>query len=65
MKKLVLIAVLCVSSLSANAQNNAQSLLQQLLGNDATSGTLKNILEDVVGPMLPIARLFFAGVGPA
>ena len=49
MKKLVLIAVLCVSAISANAQNNAQSLLQQLLGNDATSGTLKNILEDVVG----------------
>lgn len=49
MKKLVLIAVLCVSAISANAQNNGQSLLQQLLGNDATSGTLKNILEDVVG----------------
>ena len=49
MKKLVLIAVLCVSAISANAQKNGQSLLQQLLGNDATSGTLKNILEDVVG----------------
>ena len=49
MKKLFFMVVLCVSALSAGAQNNAQSLLQQLLGNDATAGTLKNILEDVVG----------------
>lgn len=49
MKRLFLVAVLCVSALSAGAQNNAQSLLQQLLGNDATAGTVKNILEDVVG----------------
>ncbi len=49
MKKLIFIIVLCISALSVNAQSNAQSLLQQILGNDATSGTLKNILEDVVG----------------
>lgn len=61
MKKLVLIAVLCVSSLFANAQNNAQSLLQQLLGNDATSGTLKNILEDVVGGAVAKLNLSIEG----
>lgn len=49
MKKLIFVTVLCISALSVCAQNNAQSLLKQLLGNDATSGTLKNILEDVVG----------------
>ena len=30
-----------------------------------SKGVKTSILEDVVGPILPIARLFFAGVGPA
>lgn len=61
MKKLFFVAVFCISALSVGAQNNAQSLLKQLLGNDATSGTLQNILEDVVGGAVSKLNLSIEG----
>lgn len=49
MKRLFMVALLCITTSAAWTQNNDQSLLKKLLGNEATNGTLQNILEDVVG----------------
>ena len=49
MKRLFAIMVLGFAVTAANAQSGVSSVLNQLLGKDATSGTVTSILEDVLG----------------
>ncbi len=49
MKRLFAIIALCLAVTAANAQSGVSSVLNQLLGKDATSGTVTSILEDVLG----------------
>ncbi len=49
MKRLFAIIALCFAVTAANAQSGVGSVLNQLLGKDATSGTVTSILEDVLG----------------
>ena len=49
MKRLFAIMALCFAVTAANAQNGIGSVLNQILGKDATTGTVTSILEDVLG----------------
>lgn len=49
MKKLFAAAVMCLAVSAANAQTGVQSVLNQILGSDASKSTVTSILENVVG----------------
>lgn len=49
MKRLFVIAALVLAVTTANAQTGVQSVLNQLLGQGATSSTVTSIIENVVG----------------
>ena len=49
MKKVFLMMALCFAVTAATAQSGVQSVLNQILGNGATTGTVTSILEDVLG----------------
>lgn len=49
MKRVLAIIVLALAANVASAQNGVESVLNQLLGSGATSGTVTSILENVIG----------------
>lgn len=49
MKKIFAVLALSLAVFAANAQNGAQSILNQLLGQGATKDALTSIIENVVG----------------
>lgn len=49
MKRVFLMMALCFAVTAATAQSGVQSVLNQILGKDATTGTVTSILEDVLG----------------
>ena len=51
----------CLVANLANAQSGVQSLLNQLLGSDATSSTVTSILENVVGGAISKLNLSIEG----
>lgn len=61
MKKLFTIMAFCLVANLANAQSGVQSLLNQLLGSDATSSTVTSILENVVGGAISKLNLSIEG----
>jgi len=61
MKKLFTILAFCLVASVATAQSGVQSLLNQLLGSDATSSTITSILENVVGGAVSNLNLSIEG----
>ena len=61
MKRLFAIIAFCVAATAANAQTGAQSVLNQLLGKDATSSTVTSILENVLGGAVSKLNLSIEG----
>lgn len=49
MKRLFTIMALCLAVTAASAQTGVQSVLNQILGSDASKNTVTSILENVVG----------------
>lgn len=49
MKKLFAAAAMCLAVSAASAQTGVQSVLNQILGSDASKSTVTSILENVVG----------------
>lgn len=61
MKKLFTILAFCLVASVATAQSGVQSVLNQLLGSDATSSTVTSILENVVGSAVSKLNLSIEG----
>ena len=61
MKRLFIIAALVLAVTTANAQTGVQSVLNQLLGQGATSSTVTSIIENVVGSAVSKLNLSIDG----